>query len=93
MLLEGCSLDMDVSLCADANEFASLVTDSHIKAAIHARNAIRIRDIRSALKKIEHAGYGYCEACGEPISFLRLKANPTATLCVDCQSAFESKTA
>ncbi len=87
--LESQPLDLDVGLCADANEFASAVTDSHIKTAIHARNTARIGEIQAALRKMEHAGYGYCEACGEPISLARLKARPTAQLCVECQSALE----
>lgn len=88
--LESYPLDLDVSTCADANEFASLVSDAHIKASIHARNSELIREIRAALKKMTYEGYGYCEECGEPIGFARLKAKPTATLCVECQNALES---
>jgi len=91
--LENYPLELDVSTCADANEFASTVADTHLKAAIHARNAMQIRDIRSALRKMQYEGYGYCEECGDPISLARLKARPTATLCVECQNAMETSLA
>ena len=88
--LESYPLELDVNNCADANEFASLVSDAHIKASIHARNSMLIGEIRTALRKMELYGYGYCEECGEPISTARLKARPTASFCVDCQSASEA---
>lgn len=88
--LENFPFELDVNLCADANEFASTVTDTHIKAAIQARNASQIQEIQTALRKMQYEGYGYCEECGEPISLARLKARPTASLCVDCQHALET---
>ncbi len=87
--LDDYSFAMDAPMCADANEFASLVSDAQLKVAMHARTSLKIRDIQSALEKLEYAGYGVCEECGEPIGLSRLKAQPTATLCVDCQAARE----
>jgi len=49
-----------------------------------------MKDIEAALRRIEVADCGYCEECGEPIPMARLKANPTATLCVDCQHELET---
>jgi len=34
--------------------------------------------------------YGVCEDCGDDIALARLLANPTARLCVNCQSDRES---
>jgi DnaK suppressor protein len=49
-----------------------------------------IKDIRSALDKIQDGDYGQCETCDEPIGLKRLDAIPWARLCVTCQSAAEA---
>lgn len=45
----------------------------------------------AALARIDDGQYGTCERCGEPINEERLKAMPTATLCIKCKSAEESR--
>ena len=50
-----------------------------------------IRDISSALDKIQNGAYGECEGCEEPIGLKRLDAIPWARLCVTCQSAVEGQ--
>lgn len=50
-----------------------------------------IKDIRSAVDKIENGVYGECEGCQEPIGLRRLDAVPWARLCVACQSAIEAR--
>lgn len=44
---------------------------------------LRLRDINSALEKIEKGEYGKCESGGEDIPFERLQANPEAKTCID----------
>jgi DnaK suppressor protein len=46
--------------------------------------------IALALRRIDDACYGECLECGEPIAYARLRAQPAAGLCIDCQSARES---
>lgn len=43
-----------------------------------------IKDVKSALKKIENDKYGVCEFCGKPIEQGRLKIYPSASRCVSC---------
>lgn len=43
-----------------------------------------IADTRNALLRIENGSYGTCANCGSEISEMRLKALPTATLCINC---------
>lgn len=43
-----------------------------------------IRDVKSALVKIDKSKYGICDECGKPIENGRLKAYPAADLCVTC---------
>lgn len=40
--------------------------------------------IRTSLSKIKKGTYGKCEKCGKTIGKNRLKALPTATLCLSC---------
>lgn len=43
-----------------------------------------------ALQRIDSGDYGSCVQCGEPIAFARLRAQPFANLCIECQSASEN---
>ena len=51
----------------------------------------RLTRIEAALRR--HAGneYGPCMACEEEIGYARLKAQPEAPLCIDCQSHKETR--
>ncbi len=49
-----------------------------------------LRDISTALIKIESEDYGFCEDCGEEIAEKRLLIYPTVYLCIDCSSKHES---
>lgn len=40
--------------------------------------------IRLALQRLEAGGYGICASCGRDIAPARLKALPTAMLCIGC---------
>ena len=44
----------------------------------------KLRDIEVALDRLAIGEYGSCQSCGEEIGSARLKALPTATLCIDC---------
>jgi len=87
--LQNHEFDMSADVCPDLNDMASLVCDTQIKAAVNARASAAIRELQEALRRVRHASYGYCDECGEPIGLARLKARPSATMCVDCQLALE----
>jgi DnaK suppressor protein len=53
------------------------------------RNAIELRKIEAALKRIGNGDYGYCLECDEMISEGRLEIDPAVTLCIDCASKNE----
>ncbi|MEM7232698.1 MAG: TraR/DksA family transcriptional regulator [Planctomycetota bacterium] len=53
----------------------------------HASKQLQL--VARALEKIGDGDYGFCEECAEPILFARLQVQPTARLCVTCQSAAE----
>lgn len=48
-----------------------------------------LRNISSALSRIESGDYGYCLKCDERISTARLEVDPAASLCINCASLAE----
>lgn len=45
----------------------------------------KLTDINAALDRLENGTYGICMNCGETIMPERLKALPSAELCIECQ--------
>lgn len=45
--------------------------------------------VERALAKLTASQYGLCEDCGRHITLERLKAEPTATRCIECQEKHE----
>lgn len=50
-------------------------------------------DTRRALQRLELGQYGQCVSCGGQIPFERLRASPSATFCIACQTALEREQA
>ena len=50
-----------------------------------------LRDVVSALQRIDEGSFGTCERCGEAISEKRLEALPFARHCIDCQRVVEEE--
>jgi len=48
-----------------------------------------LREVLTALRKLDEGGFGVCERCEEPIAEKRLAALPFARYCIDCQRRFE----
>lgn len=48
-------------------------------------------DVRSALKRMDAGTYGVCQRCGAEIPTARLEAVPTASLCIQCKEAEETR--
>lgn len=48
-----------------------------------------LREVEAALTRLQEGDYGLCIDDQEPISFKRLKANPTARRCIACQTRYE----
>jgi DnaK suppressor protein len=49
------------------------------------------RAIERALSEIDSGGYGICAVCDQPIGYPRLKAQPTAVLCIEDQRKREQE--
>lgn len=54
--------------------------------AAQGRRQHDVRLITQALERMTTEDCGYCGSCGEPISFGRLRLDPTLALCIECAS-------
>lgn len=80
----------DVSF-ADSVDQASADTDKTIAVAMKNRDREVLLKLNNAIRKIENGSFGVCGRCDIEISEARMKANPSTTLCIDCQSELESE--
>ncbi|MFO1207070.1 MAG: TraR/DksA family transcriptional regulator [Burkholderiales bacterium] len=66
---------------------ADLLSDLNADS-VH-RQMVEMRDIEGALQRVREGEYGACAECGAEIGFQRLRACPTASRCVACQTRQE----
>lgn len=66
---------------------ADLITDLNIRQLDH--QVQELYAVESALARQRNGTYGICTDCGRRIKIERLRAVPTATRCIDCQSRQE----
>ncbi|MCI6988180.1 MAG: RNA polymerase-binding protein DksA [Campylobacter sp.] len=76
---------------SDELDQASINTDSNLEYSISFKQRTELANIQRALAKIQNGTYGICEMCEEEISPARLKANPSARLCITCKEISERK--
>ena len=57
----------------------------HIILRLKGREKYFIKKIDSALERIKDKTFGVCTECSNDISIKRLKARPTAELCISCK--------
>lgn len=69
----------------DSGDLASNELEQHMSVILSERERDRIIEIDEALKRMDEADYGVCEACGSEIAEQRLIAMPFAKRCRDCQ--------
>jgi len=67
---------------ADETDLATSVINQQVTFNIRERELRKLREIESALQRIEDKSYGVCQECEEEISGPRLKNQPWTTLCI-----------
>lgn len=50
------------------------------------RRQVKLRQIRSAIERLDQGEYGNCARCATAIDPRRLEIDPVATLCIGCAS-------
>jgi len=73
-----------VDLASDEGAFKKM-------EALNAMDAKRLMGVENALKRISENRYGICLKCGKKIPEDRLRAMPSAVLCIDCKNAEEKR--
>ncbi len=76
----------DTQFDEESGEGATLNVERERDLALSAQARATADEIDVALTKIDGGRYGVCERCGQPIPRARLKAMPSAALCVGCKS-------
>jgi DnaK suppressor protein len=66
---------------------ATLIAD--LDRADADRDFSELRGLEAARTRIADGSYGVCADCGGEIGFARLRANPAAVRCIDCQAQHE----
>jgi len=66
---------------------ATLIAD--LDHADVGRDLNELRDLEAARTRLTDGSYGICADCGSEIGFERLKANPAAARCIECQTRHE----
>lgn len=69
----------------DALDEVHLATERELMTRNLERESKMLREVRSALERIQQNTYGTCLNCDEEIGLKRLKAVPWTPLCIACQ--------
>lgn len=59
------------------------------EAADEMRDHEELQAIDAALRRLQDGGYGVCIDCGGEVGLQRLRAEPEAARCIDCQRRHE----
>jgi RNA polymerase-binding protein DksA len=74
---------------ADSGDEATADLISDVENAELSRDLQELREIDAALARMTGGNYGTCIDCGGEIELERLRRQPAALRCFDCQSVFE----
>jgi len=70
---------------ADPLDMTQEAAERDIAVALLDRGSVLVRRLRAAIDRIQDGSYGICLHCEEEITPKRLKAIPSAELCIGCQ--------
>ncbi len=87
-LEQHCSISA-VESCPDEADLAAQVTQRRMEMALADRQQTKRDQLKDALHRLDIGDFGVCDECDGDIPVARLRANPTARLCVRCQEEFE----
>lgn len=73
----------------DGDDAPQRLPERDIAAALTAHEQRELDAVSAALQRLQRGEYGSCAECGVAIPFDRLKAEPWALRCVDCEARRE----
>jgi DnaK suppressor protein len=75
----------------DSVDMTSTELETNMRMRLRNREALFLKKIDEALRRIEEGAFGACEKCEDDIEERRLLARPTTTLCVACKEQEEQR--
>jgi DnaK suppressor protein len=75
----------------DEADTAREVSETELAFSVAEIRSSEVAEIEDALRRIVDGTYGVCDMCGEPIPAARLRAAPSARLCLPCQKKSEGE--
>ena len=72
-------------------EEATFVFEQARNVGLQRGQELLLAEVEDALRRIDIGCYGVCQRCGQPIDSARLRALPTAALCIACQEYREAR--
>ena len=85
----GVKTGVGAEVIADETERADKIADAAVEHQLGYSESKLLEKIEYALTRLDEGSYGICDECGEEINTERLKAKPSVSLCITCQSAKE----
>lgn len=76
--------DLRTPRSASWEDRATEIEGDEVLDALEESALAEIRDIRTALQRIDEGTYEICSSCGKKINDKRLEALPYATECIQC---------
>lgn len=81
----------EIKEAMDDFDFISNKCLCEMSSRLHGRTQQVTMEILAALRRMAAGNFGVCDECGNDIGIERLRAQPTATLCVQCRRYLEEK--
>lgn len=75
----------------DLTDLSTAELEQSMRMRLRNREAIYLRKITDALRRLKNHTFGVCEGCGDQIDLRRLEARPTTTHCVACKEEQEHR--
>jgi len=73
----------------DDADLTSIETAQNMELRLKNREALYLKKVVHALKKLNDGTFGKCESCEDDIPEKRLAVRPTTTLCISCKEEQE----
>jgi len=73
----------------DEVDEATTNAEEHFNHTLHRHYVEEMRQIEAARERAQSGVVGSCVDCGEEIGYARLRAQPYAVRCIDCQARHE----
>lgn len=82
---------LEVHQAGGPTEDAGTASVTHVLSRLDGAARHLLDEIDAAQARLAGGAFGACEGCGHPISLARLRAMPTARLCIACQRTAEEE--